>query len=378
MKCALLYERRVSLRMLRLYGKRSTTAHAGKRRAYSESATGFTRQPRSLPEGRARKPAVAPRRSRIAKDARLKATIHAPRPFVEFEPLHCTDLYVELRERPIRCGRDRVARRAMQDRFAGIRPSHGIDDVAVKVRVKPLVVAVLVILEVGHRHAQSLRQPRELVARLCGRQHEARSLRAEHFERRYAADSHGNASVRDLDPLRGVGCNLVSDDGVPMCVRLGDEIVVSDLKKCVHSGWFVSARTCPCARRTEARHDGRVRPDKEGAHPRPRPRGEFVGAAKQLVADSLDAEHRPGAVGLVEPIPEAGAEVEAVVQVLRLDEHIGVEEIGHQSTPRRVASSWKVESFLKPSIWKASRWSVCPSRVLAMTARANRLLTRTG
>ena len=79
----------------------------------------------------------------------------------------------------------------------------------------------------------------------------------------------------------------------------------------------------------------------------------------------------------IEPIPERRAEVEAVVQLLCLDENVGIEEVRHQTTPRWRASSSNVECFLKPSIWYASRWRVWPSRVLSISARANRLLTRT-
>ena len=82
--------------------------------------------------------------------------------------------------------------------------------------------------------------------------------------------------------------------------------------------------------------------------------GEVVSASDQLVADLLDAQYGAIVAPCVNPVPEGRAEVEAVVEILRLDEDVRVEQVGHQVTPRRSASSWKVESFLKPSISNAS------------------------
>jgi hypothetical protein len=86
------------------------------------------------------------------------------------------------------------------------------------------------------------------------------------------------------------------------------------------------------------------------------PRGELIAAGLDLIADLLDTEDPACLVVRDEPIPESRTEVEAIVQVLGLDENIGVEQVRHQIvTPRLRPSSRKVWIFEKPSIRKASR-----------------------
>ena len=88
------------------------------------------------------------------------------------------------------------------------------------------------------------------------------------------------------------------------------------------------------------------------------------------------AENLVRRVVLDQPVPERRAEVEAVVEVLPLDEDVRVQEVAHQATPSVRPSSRNVASFLTPSMRKASRWRVWPSSVLATSARAKRRPTR--
>jgi len=46
---------------------------------------------------------------------------------------------------------------------------------------------------------------------------------------------------------------------------------------------------------------------------------------QHLVAHLLDAEHRTRSIPGDQPVPERRTEVEAIVEVLRRDEHAGVE-----------------------------------------------------
>ena len=97
----------------------------------------------------------------------------------------------------------------------------------------------------------------------------------------------------------------------------------------------------------------------------------------QFTPDSGYAEKAALLVRAQDPIPEARAHVEAIVEILGPHEDIGVEEEGAQSTtPIFLDSSWNVATFFKPRSRKASRNWVRPSSVLAMTARANRFPRR--
>jgi len=65
------------------------------------------------------------------------------------------------------------------------------------------------------------------------------------------------------------------------------------------------------------------------------------------------------------------------MQILRTDEHVGVEEISHQTpTPRLCPTSRNVAIFLNPRSRNASVKEDLPCSVLATSARAKRLLAR--
>src|ERR1035441_2537421 len=94
-------------------------------------------------------------------------------------------------------------------------------------------------------------------------------------------------------------------------------------------------------------------------------------------AHLLYAEHPAARVVGDDPIPERRTEVETVMQILRADEHIGVEEISHHMPiPRLFATSRNVAIFLNPRSRNASVKDDLPSNVLTTNARANRLPAR--
>jgi len=102
-----------------------------------------------------------------------------------------------------------------------------------------------------------------------------------------------------------------------------------------------------------------------------------IGNRQNFIPHLLNAEHDPLGLVLDEPIPERGAEIEAVVEVLCSDEDVRVEKVCYQTTsPRLRPSSSNVAIFLKPSRRKAPVNEERPSSVLTTSARAKRLLAR--
>src|ERR1700730_9848644 len=167
-------------------------------------------------------------------------------------------------------------------------------------------------------------------------------------------------------------------DGVTVGERVGHEVIVCYLEECVDRGGLVPLTCRPGTHRAERWQHGGIWPEKEPRAALAGPGRKLVVARVDLIADLLDAEDALCGMARDKPIPERRAEVHAIVEILRLHEYVGVEEIRHQATPRLWLSSRKVESFEKPSNRKASRWRVWPPSVLATSARAKRLLTLIG
>ena len=159
--------------------------------------------------------------------------------------------------------------------------------------------------------------------------------------------------------LVDVDSNLVRHDCMLSNQRLSNKVIIGDLEEGANGCWVV---VLPCSPRThlrESRQNGRGRLEEEAITALGSPRRQGVCARRDLVAASLDAVDIAASVLGDQPVPESGAEIEAVVEVLGLDEHVCVQQVGHQTaTPTLRPSSWKVESLEKPSIRSASRWSV--------------------
>ena len=107
------------------------------------------------------------------------------------------------------------------------------------------------------------------------------------------------------------------------------------------------------------------------------PGGQLIGAGFQLIAHLPNASDPAIAMRLNQPVPERWAEVEAVLQVLGLDEDVGIQQVSHQvGKPSVRPSSLNVPGLLMPSMRNASRYNVRPSSVLATSVCAKRRLTR--
>jgi len=171
-------------------------------------------------------------------------------------------------------------------------------------------------------------------------QDEARPLAAQHLERRHALDAEADAGIRDFDLLRRGRGDLVGDNRVPVGERMGYEVIVRDLEESVHGRRLVVLAGGPGADLAERGQHRGVRIDEETGAAVRGPRGELIAAGLDLVADLLDTEDPARRVVRDEPIPERRTEVEAIVQVLGLDEDVGVKQIRHQTiTPRLRPSS---------------------------------------
>jgi hypothetical protein len=93
---------------------------------------------------------------------------------------------------------------------------------------------------------------------------------------------------------------------------------------------------------------------------------------REFRLDLLDAEDDSLGIAGRESIPECGAKIESIVQILGLQKDVGVEQVGHQPPNARVRpSSWKVSVLEMPSMRSASRYRVRPSSVLSTSARVN-------
>jgi hypothetical protein len=122
--------------------------------------------------------------------------------------------------------------------------------------------------------------------------------------------------------------------------RVSHKIVISQLKKRVAGRGFVVLAGDPRADRAKGRQDRSIGLEKEARAALCRPRRQFISASFDLIANFLNAEDLANRVTGDQPIPERRTEIEPIVEVLRLDEHIGVEQIGHHTaTPRLRPSS---------------------------------------
>ena len=166
-------------------------------------------------------------------------------------------------------------------------------------------------------------------------------------------DSDPNASVGNLDPLQRCAKHFMRHHYIVVCVGLGHEVVVGNLQKRRDPSRFVALTVCPIAHNGQAGDHFGVRAQKK-PRPLPGPFGKFVVNRLDFITYSLDAEDPARSSLPIKPVPECGAELESVVEVLRLDEDVGVEQVRRHTTPSLSQSSLNVAFFLKPSILNAS------------------------
>jgi hypothetical protein len=110
---------------------------------------------------------------------------------------------------------------------------------------------------------------------------------------------------------------------------VGYEVVVGYLKERIHGGGFVVLFSSPSADFAERRQYCGIGFQEEGSSAVRSPDGEFIVTGSDFIADLFDAEDPSGCVSLDEPIPECRTEIEAIMEILGLNEDIRIQKVGH-------------------------------------------------
>jgi hypothetical protein len=161
-------------------------------------------------------------------------------------------------------------------------------------------------------------------------ENKAGSLSPEHFVWAHGLDAMCDASVGNLYLLDRVGGDLMGHDIEAVSMGVSNQVIVSNLEELVHCSRLVVAAAGPSADRSEARNHVVVGRKKKLGASGLGPFGELVVSADQLITNLLDAEDQPRLVVHIQPIPKSWTKVEAIVQVLRLDEDVGIEQVWHR------------------------------------------------
>ena len=114
--------------------------------------------------------------------------------------------------------------------------------------------------------------------------------------------------------------------------------IVGFVQEQIHSIWLVLRAVSPRTDLRETSSRGVVRLQEEG-FPLLGPVAQVVLTGEEFVIDLANAEDFPCRVLVVEPIPVARTEIEAVVLVLGSDEGVRVEQVDRHVTPSRSANS---------------------------------------
>jgi hypothetical protein len=139
------------------------------------------------------------------------------------------------------------------------------------------------------------------------------------------------------DPDRGADSPLAGRAGASV-VR--DQIHIRPFEKRGDCRGFVSLILRPRADTRQGWQNGWIWRQKETGTPCLRPLSERIIARPKFVPNFFYAVHATRGILGYEPVSESRTDVKAVVTVLRLDEHVRIEEIRHQSCiPNRRPSS---------------------------------------
>jgi hypothetical protein len=140
-----------------------------------------------------------------------------------------------------------------------------------------------------------------------------------------------------------------------MSKGMSHKVEICHLKKGVHRCRLVVLAGSLHAYRSQSWRKSSVRFQKETVAAISSPSRQIISTRFDLISHFLCAKNQLLGVGINESVPESRAEVQAVVQVLGLDEDVGIQEVTHvPTTPRLRPNSLNVESLENPSIRKAS------------------------
>ena len=126
---------------------------------------------------------------------------------------------------------------------------------------------------------------------------------------------------------------------MPACQRMRHQVEIGHLQKGVDGRWLVLLASHPGAHLAELGGHSGIRFAEQAIAVVVHPLGQLVRAGGDLIGHLVDAEHPPVGVAVDQPLPERRAEIQTVVQVLCLDEDVGVQQIAHAITPSSRAAS---------------------------------------
>ena len=155
---------------------------------------------------------------------------------------------------------------------------------------------------------------------------------AKHFVRVSALDANTDARVRDLNLLGGRRRHFMRYHRVPMSQCVCDKVKVGDLQECADRRRLVVLAGGPSAHRCQRWQDRRIGFQKESVAPSGCPSCEFICAGLNFITDRFSAKNQFLRVGLDQPVPERRTEIQTVMQVLGLNEDVGVQQ---------AAASWQ-------------------------------------
>ncbi len=117
------------------------------------------------------------------------------------------------------------------------------------------------------------------------------------------------------------------DHCVPMCKRVSHQIVVGYLQERAHGSWVIALLHGPRTDRPQGGHDRSIGPQKERLPKLGCPFRQLICTGLKLVTYFVDAEDSAGCIALNYPIPEGGAKIQTIVEILRLDEDVRVQQV---------------------------------------------------
>lgn len=154
-------------------------------------------------------------------------------------------------------------------------------------------------------------------------------LGLEHPKRSDALDAKADAHVRDFDLLERRRNDLVGDDRVPKSVGMCHEVRVTPAHERVQRSLLIVLGHRPRAHKPETGKNRRGRFEEERPVALPGPCLRVVAESDEFVPNCVDAEQKLSGIRGVEPIPEGRTKIEAIVEILCLNEHVGVKKVRH-------------------------------------------------
>src|SRR5437660_1885648 len=122
---------------------------------------------------------------------------------------------------------------------------------------------------------------------------------------------------------------------VSMREGVSNQVVVRHLKKSIDRRRLVMLPRRPGANGSQRRKQICIRLQKEVSASLVGPISKLIAASQNLIRNSLYAEYILVGILCDKPLPKRGTKIEPIVEVLGLDEDVGVEQVRHYAiTPK--------------------------------------------